>query len=117
MSLPSVIDYFKTGSYTIKRRVKGSVVSGIYTDGAETQFSVDASVQPITGRELKNLEEAQATMDDKVIYTRTELKCREPAFEPDIIVIGGEEYEIYRVESHQVISSHFRAFATRSVRP
>lgn len=117
MSIPSVIDYFKTGSYTIKRRVKGAVVNGIYTDGAETQFSIDASIQPITGRELRNLQEGQATVDDKVIYTRTELKCRQPTHEPDIIVIAGEEYEIYRVESHQVLSSHFRAYATRSVRP
>ena len=123
MSLPSVIRFFKTGEYTIKRTVAGSVTLGRYTEGVTTTFKINASIQPVTGRMLENLQEYQASMTDKVIYTEfAELKTRSSVQEPDVIVITNqagveEDWEIYMVEHFNVISSHWRALATRLKKP
>ena len=44
-------------AFTAKRRAAGSWTSGVYTQGAETQYTVRGSLQPATAKELELLPE------------------------------------------------------------
>lgn len=122
MSLVDVIASFKTGDYTVTRTPKGATTLGRYTAGSPSTFSIAASIQPVAGRELQALPEAQHGEEVRVIYTTTELKTRDPGFEPDTIEIDSEDWTIFRFERWQAFGAandaqHFRAFASRKVIP
>jgi phosphoribosylaminoimidazole carboxylase (NCAIR synthetase) len=115
MSLPGVIDTFKTAaSYSITRTLAGSAVNGRYTAGAADALDIVASVQPVTGDDLKTLPEAQHTDSVIVIYTETELYTRTATHEPDVITFEAETYELFKVEKWSHTGQIFyRAYAGR----
>lgn len=118
MALGGVIARFASGTYTVTRKAAGTVSVGDYTPGATTTFSIVASVQPISGRELSVLPQGQRGEEVRVVYTLTELKTRTPATEPDTISIGGETWEVFRTESWEAFgATHYRAHVARKVVP
>jgi hypothetical protein len=118
MSLRDAIDVFKTGDYIVRRTVEGSYTKGIYTPGGVAEFPVAASAQPTAGRDLQVLREAQHGEEIKVLFTRTELRTREPGQEPDRVVIKGEEWEVKSaVEWDAFGESHWIITVARQVTP
>ena len=108
---------YETGLYTVLRTVEGAYVVGHYVRPAGTGFPVSMSIQPITGRALKDLPEGQHAEDLRIAYTSTRLFTREPGFEPDIVTINGEDWRVSNVEHFEVISGHYRATLERLVTP
>jgi hypothetical protein len=99
-------------SYTVTRRATGAYASGIWVDGATSTITIRAHVQPVTGRDLKTLPEGQRTEDARIVYTTTELKAT--AGGPDSIAIGGEAYEVIKVETWSGLGgTHYRAVVAR----
>ncbi len=118
MALNGTIGTFKTGTYVVTRTAAATPTNGVYGSGAATTLSIDASIQPASGRELRVLAEAQRGEETRVVYTRTELKTRSPGFEPDVITISGESWTVFRVELFGIISGgHCRAYIARTVVP
>lgn len=69
----TLIDNFKTDEITIKRYDTGAYNNGVYVPGAITEFTVNAVVMPLTGKELLNLPEAQRTKRALRVYTDIQL--------------------------------------------
>ena len=115
MSLTGVIARFKTGDYTVTRSANGTYVNGRLVAGAPSTFSIEASIQPVTGRELQALPEAYHGEEVKVIYTVTELLA---APTPDVVTIDGEAWEVFKCQRWQAFGgTHYRAHAARSETP
>lgn len=119
MSLNGVISSFNTGIYTVAREGSGTYVDGILQVGAaDTPFSIVASIQPASGRDLKNLPEAQHGEETRVVFTTTELRTRTPAGAPDTVMIDGEPWTVVRVERWQHWgTTHYRAYISRGLVP
>ncbi len=120
MALNGVIKRFKTGDYTVTRRAAETYVAGIRTPagGFPTTFSIEASIQPVTGRDLRSLPEGQHADDTKIVFTVTELKTRSPSSEPDVITYKGEPWQVIRVEDWEHWgSTHYRCMMARRSNP
>lgn len=109
-----VISRFQTGTYTVTRTTAAAPVAGRYVAGSSSTISVDASIQPVSGRDLKILPEARHGEDVRVVYTLTALKTVSPGYDADSIAIGGEAYEVFKVEAWP---NHYRVFVSRQVKP
>lgn len=115
MSLLGAIASLSTGSYTRTRYAAGTTVDGLYTAGAASTATIDASVQPVRGAELQSLPEGRHADDSRVVYTESELRVS-PV--PDRVTIGGEAFEVFKVEpwtAHGV--TYYRALVSRLVVP
>lgn len=114
MSLTGVISRFKTGTYTVTRTAAGTRTLGRYTPGAPSTFSIVASIQPVTGRDLQTLPEGQRAEETRVVYTTTELRTRTATVEPDTLSIDSETWAVTKVERWQAFGgTHYRAMVAR----
>lgn len=123
MSLASVI--FPTGTYTVTRTEAGEYDEhGRYTDGDMSTFSLVADVQPVEGRELKDLPEGLRAEETLVVYCATELRALKaavpdasspdiPGNVPDLIEIDGEQWRVVRVQRFRVLANRWRAWVER----
>jgi hypothetical protein len=108
-----VIGAFQTGTYVVTRTALGTTVNGQYVPGGTSTINVDASVQPVSGRALRDLPEGMRAEDVKVVYTATELFTVRATGTPDIITIAGDRYRVTKVEAFSVISDHYRVTVER----
>jgi len=101
--------YNETLSVTRKAVGSFNTATGIYSDGADTVFSITASVQPVSGKQLERLAENRRERDAKAIYTQTELKNN------DFVTIDSDVYEVDVVEdfSRHSFLKHYEVIATR----
>jgi hypothetical protein len=118
MSLTGVIAGFASGTYTVTRTAAGTLTTGRYTAGATSSFSIVATIQPMTGRNLKILPEGQHAEETMVVYTTTELRARTPASEPDVFTFDGEAWKVVNVKRWQAFGdTHYVATIGRTVTP
>lgn len=109
-----VASAFSTGTYTVTRRAgAGTTTNGHYTLPSSSTFSIDASVQPVTGRALKDLPEGMRADDVKLVFTGTELHTVDKSGHADEITIASEQYRVTKVEAFFVISDHYRVTVER----
>jgi hypothetical protein len=105
---------FNTGTYSVARPAAGTLDSaGDWVPAAGTTFSIDASVQPLSGRALKDLREGLRSEDVRWVYTNSELRALTAGAGPDVITIDGGHYRVSKVEHFRVISGHYRATVER----
>ncbi len=106
------------GPFTVTRTEAGEREKGRYTPGDDDTFTIVASVQPVGGRELRDLPEGQRADETRVIYTLTELRTRQGETEPDVITLDGQPWTVIRVERFDSFGeTHYRAYASRTERP
>ena len=100
MSLNSVIDRFKTGTYTVTREATGSYVAGRWNAGVSSTFPVDACIQPVTGKDLQALPEGFHASNSKVMFSKVELKTvsEDPKMSADLVTVKGEDYQVLQVQ-------------------
>lgn len=113
MSVAAILATLKTGTYTVTRR--GAVTydedSREPVAGDLTTFTIDASIQPATGRTMKNLKEGIRTADVRGCWTATEIRTadEETKVEADIVTVDGTDYEVFSVERWSAPLAHYRA--------
>ncbi len=123
MSLPDVINSLVSDrGVVVTRRTGGAMVNGIWTPGSPSTFALPtAIIQPATGmqrvvggRDMRQDEQGQFTVDVRVIYTNIELKTRESGLDPDQIAFDGGTWIVVRVETW-VLNDEvtYRALITR----
>lgn len=122
MSLNGVIGVFATNTYTVTRTATGTLSQGRYTDGATSTLTIEASVQPVSGRDLQALAEGEHSNEVKIVYTTTPLFTRTPTQSPDRIAIDGEAYEVFQVHKWQHFGiatneDHYQVMVSRLVTP
>lgn len=107
MSILDSIDAFITGTYVVTRRARGMFVSGVYQPGAVVAtLNLPLVIQPAreiarvtAGRDMREREQNQTTDDVHIAHSRTELKTREPGFDPDTIRFQDDDWYVIRCES------------------
>ncbi len=80
---------------TIIRRAPGSRgVDGIWQEGAESTLIVKGSIQPLSGKELRQLTEGRRMGGRLKLYTKAELKTvnQDTAQNADLIEYNGRRY-------------------------
>jgi hypothetical protein len=109
----SVISTYNTGTYTVKRYANGTNANGHYTPATPTTITIKASVQPLSGRDLKDLPEGQRADDLRTLYTTTRLYTVSANGNPDVITIEGDRYRVTKVEYFGILSGHYRVLCER----
>lgn len=116
MSVASAIAAMKTGDYTVTRTAASTTDGhGRIVAGATSTFTIEASIQPVTDRDLKVLPEALHAEDLRKVFTVTELR----AVPPDSITIGGEAWHVVgRPKRWEAFGSgHTEAIIARQAKP
>lgn len=98
MDLSALITSFSTGTYTVTRRTKGGFTRGVANDPTTSTFTITASVQPISGRDLQRLPELRDNRETRVLFTTTQLLTGDSTREADLVAINGENFECQHVE-------------------
>lgn len=97
-----VLATFATGTYTVTRRGASSYASGTGEPvaGSTSTFTAVASVQPMPGREAKNLPEGIATEDARVMYVEELLRAADDRTKTqgDRVAVDGDSFEAIKVE-------------------
>lgn len=113
-----VIDSLGTGNYSVTRRAATSFNHGRAQAGpVQSVFTIDASVQPASGRDLLRLPEGRRSTETKVVFTATQLQVGQEAgaSEADIVDIDGRRWEVQLAESWPGTTGYWRCIvqATR----
>jgi len=111
MDLTDVIASFVTGTYTVTRRSPSAYGTDGRLDAPTTStFTVDACVQPVTGRELERMSEGLQTAEILTIWSPVELKTQASTQDPDRISIDGDTWEVQKVERWNTLGTYWRAY-------
>ena len=118
MSILSSIDAFITGTYTVTRRAPETRVKGRAVAGATSTLLVEASEQPLSGRDLQVLPEGQRADETRKLYSRTTLRARTPASAGDLVEIDGESWEVFNTQVWKYRGiTYCRAYVSRLAKP
>jgi hypothetical protein len=79
---------------TITKRTTGTLVDGIYTDGAGVTSVIQASIQPAGDSDVQTLPEGRRERKAFRLYTITDLVSLQESENPDRATLFGEEYEV-----------------------
>lgn len=83
---------------TITRTPNGSRVNGRWQPAVSSTIAIRAGIEPVTGRELKDMPEGQRGDEVIRIYSAVALRTRTPDGDPDVITYRGEPWTVTRVE-------------------
>ena len=118
MSLASVIDKFRTHTgLVVTRKNPPTVTNGRAVAAGQTTFTINASIQPLSERDLLALPEGQRTEENRLLFTRTELRTLTSAGGPDSIVIDGETWVVSSSSVWSTLSLYYRAIIHRQANP
>jgi hypothetical protein len=96
---------------TIKRTAAGSYINGLFVNGGQTTTTIQASVQPMTGEDMKTFPEGRRLSDYVVLFTADNLQVlgETAGLEPDRLLWRGHEYECISVEVRQMnVINHYK---------
>lgn len=101
----------------VKRKGFGIYDNGIWIQySPDTEFTIKASVQPLSGSDLRLLPENRREEEILKIYTSTELvgSNKGQPFNPDIVIINGKPYEVFNGFNWQNgIINHYKYFLSK----
>lgn len=103
---------------TVKRRATGDYdATGFFkVSGSDTEFTIIASVQPMTGSEMLLLPENRRELETKKIFTSTELYGIEKGngTNADLVTIDGSDFEVIKVYPWKNnIISHYKILVAK----
>lgn len=107
-----VIASLDTGSYVVTRRAAATYdTHGRAQPGGTSTITIDASVQPASGRDLLRLPEGRRSIETRVVFTPTALLvgAQGAANEADLIAIDGKTWEVQQVETWPGAVGYYRA--------
>lgn len=99
---------YTTGGY--------DAVTGIWQEGAENLFNIEANVQPLPGDRLIELPEARRDSEAIQLFTTTRLRTvnETGGTQADKFVYDGKTYEVVLVESFKMgVQDHDRVVAVK----
>ena len=104
--------------FSVLTESPGSYVQGLFVPGTRSTITIEASIQPVSGKDMITAPEGRRIQDMIKVYTSSELKQSEEGTgqQPDIIVWQGYGYEITSIDVRQMdVIAHYKIFATRRV--
>jgi hypothetical protein len=102
-------------SATLRRYAAGSYVAGRWVDGATTDSTIVASIQPVSPNDEKWLPEGARLIDSIVVFSNSEILALDEKTQTtaDRILLGGQWYVVHAVDRYDVGMTHYRGLATR----
>lgn len=100
MSL-SLIDSFMTGAYTVKRQKPGYYHDGFYQGGGtDEEVKIKGSMQPLSGREIKMVEEGYRLKQLFKFYSDKSLSVIDTKGlkDTEVVMINNERFRVISVE-------------------
>jgi hypothetical protein len=97
--------------YTVTRPGAVTFVGGLRQVAAGSTFSIYASVQPLTGRQLQMLPEAFRTAARYKLYTESQLQVAAEGRLADRVSVDGESFEVHELgvwTNHTTGVPHYR---------
>lgn len=113
MDLSGVVLGLASGSYSVARSLGGYDGDGRYYPGTISTFNIQASVQPLKGRDLLRLPEGLRTEELVTIYTPTQLFTQGANQDPDVVTVAGLQYQVQTVEQWGPDGSYWKAIAAK----
>jgi hypothetical protein len=117
----SVIGFYKTGDYSVERRIGQGTTddAGHYTKPGVTTVTIAASIQPAGGSSnLQDEKQGRYNTDKITIYTTGTLYTVDAvADQADVVTYNGDRYRVVGVEEFRVISNHNRYTAEKVTTP
>jgi hypothetical protein len=101
-------DIFKR-DVSVIRKGDGSYQNFVWIDGADTNFTIRANVQPTPAEIMMTLPEGYRTKDSFVLYTNTRLlTSNDNKNNPDVVLLYGKRFFVTKVEVWQnTILEHY----------
>jgi hypothetical protein len=105
----SVSEAIYRRSYDIPRRrpAADTITDGYAIPGAPTSDTIFGTVQPLSGKELRNLPPGQNALDWRNVWSLDELFLR------DQLTIEGVTYVVQQVDPWQIDGQYWKAQACR----
>jgi hypothetical protein len=101
---------------TVTRYAAGSYVDGRWVEGVGSTFTIKASVQPLSDREMQLLPEARRNTETYNLFTDTQLRTAEQTQgkNADRVSIYGEMFEVLSVGHWQNdVLNHFKIVVSK----
>lgn len=92
----------------VTRPAASTYTAGRLDTPSTTAFTIGASVQPTSGRDLKKFPEGTRISETRIVFTPTELMPR------DLVVIDGEAFEVQGAEDWGSVGSYWKAFVRKT---
>ena len=93
-----VLNRMFVSSATVLRSAQGAFIGGIWQRGEDLSLSIRASVQPLGEEDFAALPQGVKDRENRVIYSRTELKGSVAGVEADIVIYAGSRWRIVRAK-------------------
>lgn len=123
MGLAGVIGVFTTGTYAVTRTVAATYgTDGRLIAGSTSVINMDASIQPMSGRELQALPEGAHGREVRKMFSKSELSTRTPGNDPDLVMYKSESWEVLSVSAWEAFGlgsggDHWEAIIARIATP
>ena len=113
--MADVIALLASGTYTVTRPGPTGLASGRRVAGVTTSFSIVASVQPASGRQMDRLPEGLREREGMTLWTTTDLRTAQVAsgIEADLVSIDGSTFEVVAIDRWASLGNYYRATVTR----
>jgi hypothetical protein len=113
--LASTITRLGGGPVTITRPGAPTLDAGRVVEGRSTVVTTQASVQPVSGRELLRLPEGLRTRELVAVYSPVELRTANATSGAlaDQVAYGGATYEVQLVEDWSRLGGYWRGIAAK----
>ena len=114
MSIARTIRRLGTGSYTVTRSASAPVyVDGLLQAPTTTTLTIEAAVQPLSGRERLMMSEALRDRETKNLWTTTRLRTATPSQRADKVSIDGDSYTVMILEEWPVRGGYYKAIVAK----
>ena len=109
--------------FSVIRRNPGGYVNGLWTDGAETTSTVQATVQPMSLRDFSEsgvAHEGSNLSDYRTMFTTSKLTVQGDGDSPgDLVIVGGEKFLIVGIMDNNTLGtdvSHYQYYLMREIK-
>lgn len=114
--LPGAIASLGTGTYSVSRSSVGTLTNGVVVpDPSPTTLSIEAAIQPASGRQLQRLPEGKRNSESIGIWTTTALRTADVAagVEADVVTYKGAQYQVENVRDWMDSGGFYECVALR----
>lgn len=97
------------------RRGDGSYVNYFWVNGADTNFTIKANVQPTPAEVMLTLLEGYRTSSAFTLYTNTELRTAEEGkHNPDVVMLYNKRFLVTKISTWQnTILAHYEIIVVK----
>ena len=110
---PSVIRFFKTGTYDVHRRGPPTMLHGRATPATPTVLNIEGMLAPLGGREVIRIPEGERSTERRIFLCEVKLRSSGPDGPADVLWVDDEGWEVERIEDWMQLGGFFKAILVK----